>query len=194
MAYLKLLDKIGELDRKLTSGRGTPLRLLLYKYNDLSQGTTTPQKRGYELEALMAELFAISGIPTESPFTRNENGEQIDGGFMLDGSRYLVECKWTAEAIGQKDIDAFYGKITRSGAQTMGLFVSINGVSGHVVHLTKQNREKRIFLMDGDDLRASLAGKISLIDLLQAKLNALLFRAEPFLGVGEIIKQRSARG
>ena len=94
MAYLKFLDKIGELDLKLTSGRGTPLRLSLYKYNDLSQGTTTPQKRGYELEELIAELFAISGIPTESPFTRNENGEQFDGAFELNGQYYVIECRW----------------------------------------------------------------------------------------------------
>lgn len=192
--YLNFLDKIGELDRELANGRGTPLRLLLYRYDDWRRDSSNPQRRGHKLEDVLSELFEIFDIPTTGQFRRNAGGEQIDGGFILDGSRYLVECKWTSKSIGQSDIDAFYGKITRSGAQTMGLFVSINGVSGHVVHLTKQNQEKRIFLMDGDDLRASLAGKISLIDLLQAKLNALLFHAEPFLGVGEIIKQRSAGG
>lgn len=93
MTYLKLLDKIGELDRKLASGRGTPLRLLLYKYDDLSRNTAKPQRRGYELEGLLAELFNIFGIPVQPSFRRNNNGEQIDAAFELDGWHYLVECK-----------------------------------------------------------------------------------------------------
>ena len=187
MTYLKFIDKIGELDRKLDSGRGTPLRLLLHKYDDWNSDSSNPQRRGYNLEDILSDLFEIFDIPTTGRFLRNAGGEQIDGGFVLDQSPCLVECKWTSKAIGQRDIDAFYGKVARSSTQTMGLFVSINGVSSHVVNLTKQNQEKRIFLMGGNDLRAVLAGKISLIDLLQAKLNALRFRSEPFLGVDEII-------
>lgn len=143
--YLKFLDKIGELDRKLASGRGTPLRLLRYEYDDLSRDTDNPQGRGYKLEAIMAQLFEISNISATSSFKRNENGEQIDGAFEIDGWHYLVECKWTSHTISQKDIDAFNGKIDRSGGQTMGLFISINRWSSNVIALLKQNPAKRIF-------------------------------------------------
>ena len=189
--YLKFLDKIGELDRKLANGRGTPLGLLLRKYNDLSQGTLAPRKRGYELETLVADLFEISGIHTEPPFTRNENREQIDGAFELDGSYYLVECKWTSRATPNTEISKFRDKITLSGNLTMGIFISVNGWTRNVVPLMKNNQSKRILLMDGNDIKAVLTEQISLRDLLNAKVRALNFRSEPFLGAAEIIETPS---
>lgn len=189
--YLKFLDKIGELDRKFANGRGTPMSLLLRKYNDLSQGTLAPRKRGYELETLVADLFAISGIHTEPPFTRNENREQIDGAFELDGSYYLVECKWTSRATPNTEISKFRDKITLSGNLTMGIFISVNGWTRNVVPLMKNNQSKRILLMDGSDIKAVLTEQISLRDLLNAKVRALNFRSEPFLGAAEIIETPS---
>ena len=50
--YLRFLDQLGELDPALTNGQGTPLRLLLREYDDLSRGETSPQHRGYEFEKL----------------------------------------------------------------------------------------------------------------------------------------------
>ena len=137
--YLKFLDQLGELDPSLTSGRGTPLRLLLRVYDELSSGSTTPQARGYLLEKLMKSLLELSNARVRQSFTRNAGGEQIDGAFELDGWYYLVECKWVAAMTNQSEVDGLLGKLGRSGTQTMGMFISVNGWSVHVVDLLNPN-------------------------------------------------------
>ena len=97
LTYLKFIDQLGELAPKLTNGRGTPLRLLLKDFETLSNGSTTPQKRGILFEQSMNKLFKLEDILVRESFRRNEGGEQIDGSFELDGWYYLVECKWQSE-------------------------------------------------------------------------------------------------
>ena len=114
-------------------------------------------------------------------FTRNSGAEQIDGAFRLDGWHYLVECKWTAAATNPKELDSLAGKLRRSGFQTMGLFVSVNGWSPHVVPTLKKEPDKKIMLMNGEDVRAVLEGKVDLVALLRDKISALSLKGEPFL-------------
>jgi hypothetical protein len=52
-----------------------------------------------------------------------KGGEQIDGAFKLEGWYYLVECKWTQKLTDIRQLDSLYGKIGRSGKQTLGLFL-----------------------------------------------------------------------
>ena len=80
----------------------------------------------------------------------------------------------------------------RSGGQTMGVFLSINGWSENVPKLLKQNATKRIFLMDGLDLRAVLAKKLTLEEFLRAKIEELNLKAEPFIGVDDILSKKNA--
>ena len=185
--YLRFLDQLGELAPNLTSGRGTPLRLLLRVYEELSNGSTTPQARGYRLEKLMNSLFEFSNIGVRQSFTRNAGGEQIDGAFEFDSWYYLVECKWLAAMTSQSDIDGLLGKLGRSGAQTMGMFISVSGWSDNVISLIKQNPEKRVLLMNGEDIRAVLTESIPLVDLLQTKARALNLDSEPFVSAADAI-------
>jgi hypothetical protein len=69
----------------------------------------------------------------------------------------------------------------------MGLFLSVEGGSEHVVPLLKQNLEKAIFLMEGFDLRAVLDQRIDLRKLLKAKISALNLETEPYLSVGRLL-------
>jgi hypothetical protein len=69
----------------------------------------------------------------------------------------------------------------------MGLWRSVNGLSGNVVPLLKQGGEKRLILMDGYDLCSVLARQIELRSLLISKLAALKFQSEPFLSAGELL-------
>ena len=186
--YLKFLNQLWELKPELANGRGTPKHLLLREYEALKHDPDT-QRRGYELERIMNSLFEISDIPVSESFRRNSGGEQIDGAFELDGWYYLVECKWRSRMTSTSEIDGgLRGKISRSGEQTMGLFISVNGWSSNVVPLLKQNREKNVFLMNGEDIEAVLADKISLGHLLRAKLETLNLRAEPFISAKDIQK------
>lgn len=141
------------------------------------------------LEELVNMLFQLYDIALLESFRRNNGGEQIDGAFKLDGWHYIVEMKWTNQLTDMKQLDSLYGKISRSGKQTMGLFISINGWSSNVIPLMKQHPDKAIFLLDGYDLRVVLSGEIDLIELLQKKIAKLNLMAEPYVGATAILTE-----
>ena len=93
----------------------------------------------------------------------------------MDGWYYLVECKWESQMPSEQEIDGLAGKLGRSGVQTLGVFISVNGWSSHVVPLMKQNSDKKIFLVNGEDIKKVLSGKVALVDMLRAKKEALNF-------------------
>jgi len=147
------------------------------------------QHRGYLLQDLINRLFDLHQIPVVRSFTRNEGGEQIDGAFKLDGWHYLVECRWRQRLADIRQLDGLKGQIDRSGKQTMGVFLSIEGWSDHVPGLLKQNPEKSIILMDGYDLRVVLDRRLDLSDLISAKVAKLNLEAEPYHGVREYMSE-----
>ena len=184
--YLRFLDQLGEMDQKLTGGRGTPLRLLLQSYMRLSDDDNVNHNaRGLQFEELINGLFAASDVEVEKKFYRNSGAEQIDGAFQLDSWHYLVECKWTTAVTSGAELDRLSGNLSRSGSQTMGLFISVNGWSQHVVPTLKQNPDKNIMLMKGEDVRAVLESRISLISLLRNKRRGLDVRSEPYVRFDE---------
>lgn len=156
--------------------------LLLTQFDHASV-SEDPHRRGYLLQDLLNRVFDLHRFPVTRAFQRNEGGEQIDGAFELDGWHYLVECRWRAKLADVRDLDGLLGQIRRSGRQTMGLFLSINGWSEHVVGLLKQNPDKSILLMEGYDLRSVLARQTDLRKLMRAKVRALNLDSEPYLSV-----------
>ena len=184
--YLRFLDQLGELNPNLTSGRGTARRLLLRNFSHLVDGPVTPQKRGVMFEELMNRLFDLEEILVKESFRRNDGGEQIDGAFELDGWYYLVECKWLSQMNGQQDVDGLLMKVERSGDQTMGVFISVNGWSSNVVSLMKQNKQKRTFLVNGEDVQMVLRGEVTLVELLRAKREALNLLSEPYVSFSSV--------
>ncbi|VUG05494.1 hypothetical protein PPOLYM_01875 [Paenibacillus polymyxa] len=106
---------------------------------------------------------------------------------LLDGWHYIVEMKWTSKVSVIRELDSLYGKVSRSGKQTMGVFISINGWSTHVVDLIKQNSDKSIFLISGYDLRSALSRDVDLIKMLYKKLSKLNLESEPFFGAESMI-------
>jgi hypothetical protein len=133
--------------------------------------------------------FDTHEVPVVRAFTRNEGAEQIDGAFKLEGWHYIVECRWREKLADTRQLDGLLGQVGRSGKQTMGLFLSINGWSDNVPGLLKQNPDKCIFLMDGYDLRCVLALEADLRELLLAKLARLNLESEPFLGVRALLDE-----
>lgn len=165
---------------------------LLSEFDTLAglQSTEDRQQRGRLLENLLKRVFDLYQISTRKGFVRNEGGEQIDGAFELNGWFYLVECKWTEKLTDIRQLDSLYGKVDRSGKQTLGLFLSIHGWSGHVCPLLKQNCGKSIILMDGYDLRSVLIeyNNLDLKKLLLKKLEHLNLEGEPFLSATKILE------
>ncbi|WBO20922.1 hypothetical protein [Sphingomonas abietis] len=160
--------------------------LLLAQF-DQAASSDDHQKRGYLLEDLLNRTFDLHGIAVVRPFRRNGGAEQIDAAFELDGWHYLVECRWRTRLPDIRQLDGLAGQVARSGRQTMGLFLSVEGWSEHVVPLLKQSPDKAIFLMEGFDLRSVLDQLVDLRRLLKAKISALNLEAEPYMSVARLL-------
>jgi hypothetical protein len=154
--------------------------ILLMMFDELTKDTSDPQHRGFLLQELLTRLFDLHEIPVHKSFQRNDGGEQIDGAFKLEGWHYIVECRWRKKLADIRELDGLLGQVNRSGKQTMGLFLSINGWSENVAPLMKQNPDKTIFLMDGYDLRCVMERPLTLKDFLSVKLSKLNLEGEPF--------------
>jgi hypothetical protein len=164
--------------------------LLLMMFDDLSQ-SSDHQKRGYLLQDLLNRLFDLYQIPVVKAFTRNEGGEQIDGAFKLEGWHYLVECRWRKKLADIRAVDGLLGQVSRSGKQTMGVYLSINGWSSNVPALLKQNTEKGILVLEGHAVRCALARQIDWKDYLTAAVAHLSLRSEPYLSVTDYLATAS---
>ena len=170
-----------DLDRKYLSARKRELSLLLAMFDELALQDHIAQKRGYGLEDLLNRLFSAFEIQVHRSFTRNDGAEQIDGWY------YLTECRWRRKLSDIREVDGLLGQVSRSGKQTMGFFLSINGWSENVPRLLKQNTQKSIILMHGYDLRAILSEEVALRDYILAAVGNLNLNAEPYLGVREYL-------
>jgi len=162
--------------------------LLLIMFDQLCI-SDDPHQRGYLLQDLLDRLFLLFQIPVVRSFTRNEGAEQIDGAFKLEGWHYLVECRWRKKLADIRELDGVKGQVDRSGRQTMGFYLSINGWSENVPRLLKQNPDKSIILMDGYDLRGVLSGQSSLGDLILAKAAKLNLEGEPFYSIRDYLTE-----
>jgi hypothetical protein len=182
-------EEIARMERERADVFKKQLELLRMMFDDLYQGDD-PHKRGYLLQDLLNRLFDLNDIPVFKSFTRNEGAEQIDGAFKLEGWHYLVECRWRERLADIRQLDGLKGQIDRSGKQTMGLFLSINGWSEHVVPLLKQNPGKSIILMEGYDLRTVLCGQVDLRDFLLTKIAKFNLDSEPYFSVTQYINEQ----
>lgn len=164
--------------------------LLLLMFDEMARHAD-PQQRGYLLQELLNRLFDLHGIHVVRSFQRNNGAEQIDGAFKIEGWHYLAECRWRQKPADCRDLDGLLGQVNRSGKQTMGLFLSINGWSEHVIPLLQQNPSKSIILMEGHDLRTVMSAPIDFRGFVAAKLTKLNLECQPFLGVNEYLRDQS---
>jgi len=146
--------------------------------------STNPQSRGFTLERVMRELFTLFDLDPKASF--RIVGEQIDGGFTFDNTDYIFEAKWQQEPIRIQELDALYGKLTRTLENTLGLFLSINGFSDDAVKAHSAGRRLMI-LMDGSDLMAVIEGRIDLIQLLLRKRRHASQTGNIYLKIHEIM-------
>lgn len=181
-------EELARMERERASLLRQQSDLLLLMFDELSRSPDR-QQRGYLLQDLLNRLFDLHGIPVHKPFVRNDGGEQIDGAFKLDNWYYLVECRWRQKLADIRDLDGLRGQIGRSGRQTMGLFLSIEGWSDHVPPLLKQNPDKCILLMEGYALRMVLSGQVDFQDYLLSLVAHLNLRGEPALTVADYMAQ-----
>jgi len=149
------------------AARAQKMEELRNTFASMASSKDDPHSRGYGLEDLLAELFAVHEITYRPPY-RTEN-EQIDGHFSFKGFDYLVEARWRANPPSETDLGAFKTKVDKKITSTRGLFISIVGFRPEVVVEFTRGISSNILLMDGSDLMLILEGRISLIDALDMK-------------------------
>ena len=190
--YLRFREQLRRLDPHLVSGPADPRATLRTMFEGLVQSEDV-QRRGYLLQDLMRRIFELEGIPVNRSFTRNEGAEQIDGAFRFEGWHYIVECRWRERLANIRELDGLNGQVDRSGRQTMGVFLSINGWSENVPQLLRQNSYKSIVLMNGEDLRSVLDGSVNLEVLIREKLAKLNLEGKSFYSAAEYLRDRAGK-
>ncbi len=146
--------------------------------------STNKQARGFDLEKIMYDIFELFDLDPKASF-RN-TGEQIDGGFSLEGTDYLFEAKWLQGLIGAKSLDAFARKVERKLENTLGVFMSINGFTTDGVSAHSSGKTS-IILMDGSDLMAVFEERIDFVSLLLRKKRHAAQTGNIYLRIHEIL-------
>lgn len=160
-------DRRAEAAQRAKQAVGVSARLEEIRKEFLVMSTSqNPQRRGFQLEAILKKLFELFDLDPKASFRLV--GEQIDGAFSFQGTDFLLEGKWQAEPCGILELDAFGSKVSRKLDNTLGLLCAINGFSLEAVAQYATGR-KLLILMDGMDLMAVLDGRIDLTDLLLRK-------------------------
>ena len=142
------------------------------------------QNRGYQLEALLRDLFTLFDLDPKASF--KVTGEQIDGAFTFQTTDYLLEAKWQQAPVDAADLDSLAGKLTRKLDNTLGLYLSVNGYSDGGVRQHSSGRRLMI-LMDGSDLMAVLEARIDLLQLLLRKRRHAAQTGNIYLHLHEIL-------
>jgi len=136
---------------------------------ELHSGKLKPQKRGYALEKLLAELARIEFLEVTEPF--KVHGEQIDGTVKYDGEHYLLEAKWQDKSASDEPVYQFVQKI-EGKMYGRGLFVSVHGFSANVINDVLRGKAVKTIFIDGEDLILVLEGHLSYRDMLNKKVKA----------------------
>lgn len=121
-----------------------------------------PNKRGYELEKFLYDLFLLYELNPKGSF--KNYGEQIDGAFTFQGIDYLLEAKWKKQ-VDRGELATFCYKVETKFKTAVGLMVTIDGLTKEAI----SPDFKSIIVMDVIDIMAILDERISLTDLLVKK-------------------------
>lgn len=164
-----------EQHKRVTAGqaRAEALEAVSVRLVELTRSTENAQKRGYALERLLADLFAVFEIVYRPPYRVPH--EQLDGAFEYKSFTYLVEARWRAVPPTFGDLADFKAKVDSKLESTRGVFLSMAGFDTAIVdHFAGAARGTRnnLLLVNGQDLALIAQGHVSLPDALDHKIQA----------------------
>lgn len=133
----------------------------------MSFGGMPAQKRGFEFEKFLRDLFEAFGLKPRNSFRLV--GEQIDGSLQLDSDTYLVEAKWQNKPIGNTELLAFAAKVGGKSSWSRGIFISYSGFSQDGLKAFGRGRPTNIIGMNGEDICLILDGKLPLPEAIRRK-------------------------
>lgn len=179
-----LRERIDVSARLAEQRRATAAQVAELKAEYMRVMALAPQPRGFALEKLLASVFDAFDLDPRSSF--RVTGEQIDGGFTLEGEHFVLEAKWEKSPTARDDLDVFTAKVRRRSENTLGLFLAIAGFESTAVQL-HSGTQSPIILMDGADLYAVLDDRIDLGALLRRKRRESSMTGNVFLPVSAVL-------
>lgn len=144
-----------------------------FRRSDTLSATATPAekaRRGRDFEKILSAMFGEAGLQPRLRY--RPTGEEIDGSIWLDGRTVLIEAKWTRDPHPASSLYQFKGKVDGKLVGTVGVFFSIGGFSSDAVDALVAGKELNVVLVDGDDIRAIVDGRLSITEALHRKLRA----------------------
>ncbi|WP_343744342.1 hypothetical protein [Chitinophaga sp.] len=166
-----------ESDKKILEKKSLNEELSVLKNRfDAIATNTNFQKRGFELEKFLYDLFLLYDLEPKGSF--KIFGEQIDGAFTFQSTDYLLEAKWKSQ-VNAGDLAIFCQKVETKFKTAVGLLITIDGVTPQAI----SPHFKSIIIMDGFDIVSILEGRISLPDLLFRKRRKAIETGEIYLNI-----------
>lgn len=150
----------------------------------ISLNSLSPQKRGFEFEKFIKDLFEAFRLSPRDSFRLV--GEQIDGSFQFQGETYLVEATWQNEKIGEEKLLTFNGKVSGKARWSRGLLISVSGFSLDGLAAFARGKPTNIICMDGYDLYLVIQNKLDLSNVLEKKARRAAETNQAFVPVREL--------
>lgn len=154
------------------------------KFNTIMN--SNPQRRGFEFESFLSDLFLAFGLKPRQSF--RIIGEQIDGSFELDSQIYLLEAKWHNEPIPASDLRIFRDKIEGKSNWTRGLFISYSNFSEEGLAAFARGKATNAIGVSGQDLHFILQGDVSLVDAIKMKARRAAETGEFYISIYDLIR------
>jgi hypothetical protein len=154
----------------------------------LKLSAVDPQRRGYEFEVFLSDLFHAYGLAPRGAFRLT--GEQIDGSFTLRSETYLLEGKRQNTPVGLSELLTFQGKVEGKALWSRGLFISYSGFSKDGMRAFASGRRTSTICMDGLDLSEILAGNFDLVQVILAKARRAAETNTAFVPVRELMTDK----
>ncbi len=140
-----------------------------------------PQQRGYAFERFLKKWFDTWGLDARGSFKLK--GEQIDGSFTHRNTVYLMEAKWRNSQTDAASLRSFQELVGDRLEGSRGLYISYAGFTSESLAAFLA---KRIVLMDGNDVYEALHRRLSLDDIVAAKLRIAVEERRPLVHVREL--------
>lgn len=138
---------------------------------------------GYAFQDWFFDLVAYFEIDHRRPF--KTDGREIDGSVTHDGTTYLCELKFAAEAAGAPGVEVFRRKVETKADNTMGIMVSMAGFTGPAVTAAGGERSP-ILLLSYQHLYAVLGGVMKLGELISRVRRYASQTGRPYFELDEL--------
>jgi len=144
-----------------------------------------PQKKGFEFERFLNELFDVFKLNPLGPFRLQ--GEQIDGSIDFENHTYLIEAKYQSKPVGQQDLLAFRAKVEGKATWSRGIFISVSSFTEDGLSAFSRGRPTNLIAISGQDLFFVLDGQMPLDEVIRLKARRAAETGEVMIPVQQLL-------